>query len=182
MSGTTFYQQIEALDKSLPALESWNPPLSGEMDCVIRRDGSWQIDGSALVNERLLRLFSTVLKHEEDNYYLVTPVEKWRIEVEDLPFLVVELDIDDAGSERQVIRARTNVGDRVTVNAEHPLSASPIRGLDDKQSIPCVTVRAGLLARFNRNTHLELAKLLQALPEADQYRVSSAGSSFTLCL
>lgn len=179
---TNFYQQIEAINDTLPPVESWNPPLSGDMDCLIKRDGSWWIDGGKVENDRLLRLFSTVLKREEDNYFLVTPVEKWRIQVQDLPFLVVELDISHAGTADQIIQARTNVGDLVTIGAAHKIDASPIAGLDEEQTIPCVHIRAKLMARFNRNTYLEIAELLEPVAGTEQYLLTSANTTFSLLL
>lgn len=175
-----FYQQIEAVGNSQPPVELWNPPLSGEMDCLIKRDGSWWIDGSKLENNRLLRLFSTVLKHEENKYYLVTPVEKWQIQVEDLPFAVVELNVTNKGTSEQSINVRTNVGDNTTIDSDHPVDTSPINGLDDEQLIPYVQIRSGLMARFNRTTYLEIAELLQALPGTNQYLLQSANTEFTL--
>jgi uncharacterized protein len=177
-----FYQQIQAVGDAIPPVELWNPPLSGDMDCRIKRDGSWWIDGSELQNDRLTRLFSTVLKHEEDDYFLVTPVEKWRIQVEDLPFMVVELAVSHEGTTEQSIQARTNVGDLVTIGAEHKIDTSPIAGLADDQAIPFVHVRSKLRARFNRNTYLEIAKLLEPLPDTDQYLLISANTSFHLSL
>ena len=182
MSAEAFYQQIESVNSSARPVESWNPPLSGDMDCLIRRDGSWQLDGRPLANEKMLRLFSTVLKKEGDDYFLVTPVEKWRIEVEDLPFQVVEMDIDRPDSKNQLVRLRTNVGDRVSVDASHPLGSSPIAGIDEKQVIPYVLVRDGLTARFNRNCFLQLAEILEPLDQAGQYKIVSANSDFVLSL
>lgn len=179
---TDFFQQIEAIKDTLPPVELWNPPLSGDMDCLIKRDGSWWIDGSKVENSRLIRLFSTVLKREEDNYFLVTPVEKWCIQVQDLPFLVVELDVSHAGTTDQIIRVRTNVGDLVTIGAEHKLDASPIAGLDEDQAIPFVHIRTTLMARFNRNTYLEIAELLEPVTETDRYLLTSANTTFSLIL
>jgi uncharacterized protein len=178
--GSNFYQQIEAVSDSHPPVELWDPPLSGEMDCLIKRDGSWWIDGSKLENDRLLRLFSTVLKREENNYYLVTPVEKWQIQIEDLPFMVVELEVTNKGTSEQSINVRTNVGDRITIDNDHPVNTSPIDGQQDKQLIPYVQVRSRLMARFNRSTYLEIADLLQTLPDTNQYSLLSANTNFTL--
>lgn len=178
--GIDFYQQIEAVSDPHPPVDLWDPPLSGEMDCLIKRDGSWWIDGSKLENDRLLRLFSTVLKREKNNYYLVTPVEKWQIQVEDLPFMVVELEVTNKGTSEQSINVRTNVGDRITIDNDHPVNTSPIDGHQDKQLIPYVQVRSRLMARFNRSTYLEIADLLQALPDTNQYSLLSANTSFTL--
>ncbi len=177
-----FYQQIEAINKAPPAVESWHPPLSGDMDCLIKRDGSWWIDGSLVKNNRLIRLFSTVLIIEGNDYYLITPAEKWRIEVEDLPFMIIELNISNQGTNEQSIQARTNVGDWVTVGPDHKIDAGPIAGLANEQAIPFVHIRSGLTARFNRNTFVEIAELMQPLPTADRYSLTSANTTFNLTL
>jgi hypothetical protein len=152
------------------------------MNCLIKRDGSWHIDGAPLSNSKLIRLFSTVLKKENDEYFLLTPVEKWRIQVEDLPFIVVELEVKHQNSSEQLIKARTNVGDWVTIDESHPLSSSPIKALHNGQAIPSLCIRAQLEARFNRNCFLELADMLQATADDEIYKVVSAGSEFTLSL
>ena len=182
MSAENFYRQIESVNNTARPVESWNPPLIGDMDCCIKRDGSWLLDGRPLSNEKMLRLFSTVLKKEGEEYFLVTPVEKWRIEVEDLPFLVVELEIDKRGSDDQIIRARTNVGDWVSVDTSHPLFSSPISAIDETQAIPYVLIRNGLGARFNRNCFLQLAELLEPLGKEGPYKIISANNEFVLSL
>lgn len=182
MSAGSFYQQIEAQGDGLPPVDKWHPPLSGEMDCIIRKDGSWEIDGGKLEKPRLLRLLSKVLKCEDGCYFLVSPVEKWLIQVEDLPFLVVELDIRNPATADQSIHTRTNVGDWTQVDNTHPLGTSPLGGTDNAQVIPYVNVRDSLSARFNRNTFLELAEYLLPTDSADQYTLLSAGDTFTLRL
>ena len=182
MTTGSFYQQIEVEGDSLPPLARWNPPLSGEMDCHIKKDGSWFLEGSKLEKPRLLRLLSKVLRHENGAYYLVSPVEKWLIKVEDLPFLVVELDVRYPDSDKQTLRVRTNVGDWQVINRDHFIDATSLPAPDEKTHIPVVHIRAGLMARFNRNTFLELAELLTPTQQADQYELLSSGEIFTLTL
>ncbi len=175
-----FYRQVEAIGDSLPPVESWDPALSGDMDCQIKRDGSWWLDQEPLKNARLQRLFSTILKREKEDYFLVTPVEKWRIKVEDLPFMIVELDIFHKGTTEQLIELKTNVGDSFSIDSEHIIDTSQIPGLEDDQAIPFVRVRSNLMARFNRNTYLSLADFLDPLPHSNQYSLISANTTFTL--
>ena len=175
-----FYHQIQSVNDVIPAIETWDPPFSGDMECLIKRDGSWWIENSKISNDKLIRLFSTVLKYEDDDYFLVTPVEKWRIRVEDLPFLVVELNIAHLGTGEQTIEARTNVGDRVTIDNDHRIATSPIRGLTGDQSIPFVHIRSNLMARFNRNTYLEIANLMRSQSNSNHYSLLSADTIFTL--
>src|SRR5690606_29155449 len=77
--------QVSAQDapKGLPPVDKWNPPLSGDLDMQIRRDGSWWYQGTPIERPALVRLFASILKREGDDYFLVTPVEKWRIRVDD---------------------------------------------------------------------------------------------------
>lgn len=144
--------------KKLPPLERWHPPLSGELDMRIARDGTWYHEGTPIERQNLARLFSTILRREDDNcYYLVTPVEKWRIQVEDAPFVAVLLEVSDKGTAQQALRFTTNLGDVVTAGPEHPLEveyATP-RG----EPAPYVHVRAWLRALLSRPVFLELTEL-----------------------
>ncbi|MFO1430099.1 MAG: DUF1285 domain-containing protein [Candidatus Competibacteraceae bacterium] len=144
--------------KKLPPLERWHPPLSGELDMRIARDGSWYHEGAPIQRQNLARLFSTILRREDDDcYYLVTPVEKWRIQVEDAPFVAVLLDVSDKGTERQVLRFTTNLGDVVTVGPEHPLDVE--YATPGGEPAPYVQVRARLRALLSRPVFLELTEL-----------------------
>jgi len=97
--------------KGLPPVELWNPPFCGDLDMRIAGDGTWYYMGSPIGRKPLVRLFSTVLRHDEDGkYYLVTPVEKVGIQVDDAPFLAVQMKVDGKAAQ-QVITFTTNVGD-----------------------------------------------------------------------
>lgn len=136
---------------TIPPVDRWNPPLSGDMDLVIAADGRWIHEGVAMARPQLIRLLSTVLRHDADgDYYLVTPQEKWRIRVEDRPFLVVDAEVESGG---WVLT--TNVGDRVVLDASHlfTLSRTP-----SGEEVPEVPVRFGLSARLNRNVYYRLVE------------------------
>lgn len=140
---------------AIPPLERWQPALSGDMDLLIRSDGVWLHDGEPIRRPRLVRLLSTILRREADgDYYLVTPVEKWRIRVEDRPFLIVDADADtETGA--QLWDMVTNVGDRVTLDSDHRLVLSETpRG----EPVPEVVIRFGLAARLNRNVYYRLVE------------------------
>lgn len=136
----------------------WNPAHCGSIDIHIDRAGAWHHEGRPIRREALVKLFATVLRREPDgSYVLVTPAEKLTIRVDDVPFLAVELVVaseegDAAGA--QAIVLRTNVGDVVTVDAEHPL-----RVVSDAEGglVPYVRVRGGLDARLTRSVVHELA-------------------------
>tara|TARA_B100000700_G_scaffold20246_2_gene19734 strand:- start:3289 stop:3849 length:561 start_codon:yes stop_codon:yes gene_type:complete len=134
------------VDGAIPPLEDWHPPLSGEMDLCIRADGHWWHEGKPIARGRLVRLLSTILRREDDGeHYLLTPVEKWRVEVEDCAFLIVDADHHDG-----VWTLTTNVGDRLTLDGEHRLRPD--------RDIPSVPVRFGLAARLHRNVYYRLVE------------------------
>ena len=144
--------------KKLPPLERWHPPLSGELDMRIARDGTWYHEGAPIQRQNLARLFSTILRREDDGcYYLVTPVEKWRIQVEDAPFVAVLLEVSDKGAKQQALRFTTNLGDVVTGGPEHPIEVE--YATPDGEPAPYVQVRAQLRALLSRPVFLELTEL-----------------------
>ena len=135
----------------------WNPPLSGDMDLRITRDGTWHHEGRPILRESLVRLFSTILRRDEDgHYYLLTPAEKWRIQVDDVPFLAIFLESEGKG-ETQTLRFTTNLGDRVEAGPEHPIQVKYT--VPDSEPAPYVHVRQRLWARISRSVFLELAQL-----------------------
>jgi hypothetical protein len=146
--------------KKLPPVEHWNPPLSGAMDMRIARDGTWYHEGSPIRRDSLVRLFSTILRRDQDgHYYLLTPVEKWRIQVEGAPFLAVLLDVAGRG-ENQLLTFQTNVGDRVCAGAEHVIEVE--YNQPDGEPSPYLHVRGRLRALIARAVFLELAELAVA--------------------
>jgi hypothetical protein len=143
--------------KGLPPVHLWHPEFCGDLDMRIARDGTWFYMGSPIKRERLVRLFSTVLRHDEDGrYYLVTPVEKIGIQVDDAPFVIVDMDVKGSG-EDQVIVFRTNVGDQTIAGPDHPLRFE----FDDatREPSPYVHVRAALDALINRAVYYKLVDL-----------------------
>src|SRR4051812_49905847 len=106
----------QAPGRGLPPVHLWNPPNCGEIDIVIRKDGVWFHEGTPIGREALVRLFSTVLRKDPDGVYLVTPVEKMRITVEDAPFVATRVDRDG-----EALRFLTNVGDEVEAGPDHAL-------------------------------------------------------------
>jgi hypothetical protein len=152
----------------------WNPPNCGEIDIRIRRDGLWFHEGSPIGREPLVRLFSTVLRKDPDGFYLVTPVEKLRIQVEDAPFMAVRVDRAGEG-----LRFLTNLGDEVEAGPEHPLRIE----IDPSgEPAPYVHVRGGLEARLTRPVFYELVDVAQArdTPEGPQLGVVSHGAWFPI--
>jgi uncharacterized protein len=134
----------------------WNPPFCGDLDMEIRRDGTWFYLGTPIGRPELVRLFSSILKMEEGRYFLVTPVEKVGIRVEDAPFVAVDAEATGAGREAG-ITFTTQVGDRVTAGPDHPIRVTrdPATG----EPSPYVMVRAGLEALIDRKTFYRLVDL-----------------------
>lgn len=137
----------------------WNPAHCGAIDIRIDRGGDWHHEGRPILREALVKLFATVLRREPDgSYVLVTPAEKLRIEVEDVPFIAVELAIEGEGEAQNLI-LRTNVGDVVTVDSGHPLRVAA--NTPDEGLVPYVLVRGGLEARLARPLVHELASCFE---------------------
>mgnify|MGYP000108309947 CR=1 FL=1 len=142
--------------KGLPPVEKWNPPFCGDIDMRIGADGNWYYMNSPIGRKPLVRLFSTVLRRDADGkYYLVTPVEKCGIRVDDAPFLAVSMEVEGEG-EDQVIRFGTNVEDEVTVDGAHPLRFEIEQGTDGLK--PYVLVRGRLEALVNRPIFYDLVE------------------------
>lgn len=137
-----------AAERRPAPVESWNPPYCGDIGLKILRDGTWLYQDSPIGRPALVKLFAGVLRKDGDGKtYLVTPAEKVDVEVEDAPFLAVEMEVQGGGSEQRLI-FRTNVDDVVACGAEHPLrfaEQQPGGGLK-----PYVHVRGRLEALLTR--------------------------------
>ncbi len=143
--------------KGLPPVHLWNPPFCGDLDMRIASDGTWYYMNSPIGRKPLVRLFSTVLRHDEDGkYYLVTPVEKVGITVDDAPFLAVQMSVEAEGAQ-QVITFTTNVGDQFSVDEDHPLRFETEKQTDGLK--PYVLVRGRLEALINRAVLYDLVAL-----------------------
>lgn len=150
-------ERAGAQGRSLPPVERWNPPFCGDLDMVIARDGTWFYMGTPIGRPALVRLFSTVLRKDGDGRtYLVTPVERVGIRVEDAHFIAVEMDARRAEGE-PVLTFRTNVGDVVEAGPEHPIRFVTAR--DNEGIKPYILVRGRLEALLSRPVMYELIAL-----------------------
>lgn len=138
----------------LPPVHLWNPPFCGDLDIRIARDGTWFYQGSPMQREAMVRLFSRVLRREGERYFLVTPVEKVGIQVDDAPFVAVRLERGDGK-----LRFITGLGDEVVAGSEHPLRVTT--DPDTGEPRPYVHVRAGLEALISRSLFYELVELMK---------------------
>jgi hypothetical protein len=127
----------------------------------IAGDGTWLYQGSPIRRLELVKLFASVLRKEADGYWLVTPVERGRIAVEDAPFVAVEFERTGHGA-AQKLRLRTNLDEWVTIGPAHPVRlARPSGVVADSGPAPYVEVRGGLEARVARSVYYELIDLAE---------------------
>ena len=167
------------LDQGTRPVHDWQPSHVADIDLRISRDGTWYYQGSPIYRVRLVKLFASVMRHDDDDYYLVTPVEKLRIQVDDAPFVAVEMDREGRG-ESQRLLFRTNVDDVVEAGPRHPIRVviDPLSG----EPSPYIRVRNRLEALISRPVFYQMADL--ALMENDastiEFGVWSGGCFFTL--
>lgn len=145
--------RMAAKGRGLPPVEQWNPPFCGDLDIRISRDGTWFYMGTPIGRPELARVFSTILKREGDKYFLVTPVEKVGITVDDAPFLAVDFHVTGSGF-AQVLEFTTSMGDQTKASAENPLRIE--RDADTGEPAPYVHVRRGLEALIDRKSFYRL--------------------------
>ncbi|MBG6156415.1 hypothetical protein IWQ52_003168 [Labrenzia sp. EL_159] len=150
--------RADSKDKTPPPVDKWNPEFCGDLDMRIARDGTWYYLGSPIGRIALVKLFASVLRKDEDGkHYLVTPVEKIGITVDDAPLLAVEMAVAGEGSQQE-LTLRTNLGDLVKVGAEHPLRFE--KEPDSGGLKPYVLVRGRIEALFTRALMYQLADMI----------------------
>ncbi len=170
----------EAVGERYPPVEHWDPESCGEIDIRIAADGTWYHEGRPIRRLELVRLFSRVLRRDPDgHHYLVTPVEKMRIRVDDAPLHVSTMEVAGANRTRQIVFG-TLTGDRIPLDAEHPLvmRARPCRG----ELRPYVRARGRLDALLSRPVYYRLADLVneETVEGRERLGVWSAGCFFPL--
>jgi hypothetical protein len=146
----------------------WNPPYCGDLDIRIARDGTWHYLGTPIGRAPLVKLFANILKREGDAYFLVTPVEKVGIRVDDVPFVAVDFTARDG-----VLTFTTNVGDETAAGPDRPIRVERSAA---GEPAPYVLVRPGLWARIDRKSFYRLVDLCEV--EDGWYGVRSAGAFF----
>ena len=164
----------QAPGRGLPPVHLWNPAHSGEIDIVIKRDGAWVHEGAPIQREALVRLFSTVLRKDPDGIYLVTPVERLKIRVEDAPFIATRVD-----REGEALKFLTNVGDEVEAGPDNPIR---VEAGEDGEPRPYVHVRRGLEALIARPVFYELVEMAEEreTPQGPTLGVASNGAWFAV--
>ncbi|WP_299476946.1 DUF1285 domain-containing protein [Cypionkella sp.] len=144
-----------AAKKGPPPVHLWHPPFCGDIDMRIARDGTWFHEGSPIGRMPMVKLFSSILRREGDEYFLVTPVEKVRIRVDDAPMVAVDFEVEGEGR-GQLLRFFTKTEDEVVANAANPIRV--VIGAEGKPS-PYVHIRAGLEALIDRKSFYRLMEL-----------------------
>ncbi|MCZ6658816.1 MAG: DUF1285 domain-containing protein [Gammaproteobacteria bacterium] len=169
------FEELKTLQaqKRLPPVKEWHPDRTGTIDIRIAADGTWYHEGTAFARPALVRLFSTILRRDEDGYFLVTPHERLKIIVEDAPFVAVGLEANGQG-EDQELGLRTNTDDVVFAGAEHRLWVE--EGRDGPR--PYVHVRDGLNALLSRPVYYQLVALGEV--QDGHLWVTSNGARFDL--
>ncbi|WP_420833181.1 DUF1285 domain-containing protein [Pseudemcibacter aquimaris] len=162
-------------NSSLPPVHKWNPEFCGDIDMRIRRDGSWDYMGTPITRERMVKLFSTILRRDDDEYFLVTPVEKVGIRVDDAPFVAVELSFEKENGD-DYIYFRTNLDDYVRLDEEHPIKI--IENPETGEPSPYIRVRDDLDALLSRSAFYELAD--HAIEQNGSYAVKSGNKYFKI--
>jgi hypothetical protein len=175
---TSAATQVGASAKGLPPVHLWNPPFCGDIDMRIAGDGSWYYMGTPIGRPALVRLFSTILKREGDHYFLVTPVEKVGIRVDDAPFMAVEMR-KESDARGPLLHFRTNVDDWVACDAEHRLRFEPG---ESGGLTPYLHVRAELWAKVTRALYYELVDMgeEQMIDGSVMFGVGSGGAFFPM--
>ncbi|MDC0172345.1 DUF1285 domain-containing protein [Gammaproteobacteria bacterium] len=165
--------------QSLPPVHRWNPELSGDMDLVIDREGRWFHEGGEIKRAPLVKLFASILKYEEGEHFLVSPVEKWRIKIDVAPFFVISVDINTRHGE-QAITCITSTGDNVVIGKDHPLWVDHNTTTDEP--VPMVMIRDGLTGLLSRNAYYQIVESAEArhTGQGEQLFVSSMGQQFLL--
>ena len=142
--------------RGLPPVDKWNPEFCGDLDMRIARDGTWFYLGTPIGRPKMVRLFSTILRKDGDDYFLVTPVEKVGITVDDAPFVAIDFEVAGTDQE-QTLTFLTNVGDSTVAGPDAPIRV--VRDPDTGEPSPYVIIRANLEALIDRKSFYRLVEI-----------------------
>ncbi len=169
-----------AYEDALPPVHLWNPELNGDLDMRIDREGRWYYQGDEIRRPAMVKMFSTVLKREGDEYFLVTPVEKWRITVDVAPFIITNAEKQLSKSKEEFYVFTTNVDTEFVLGGEHKLWMSNLDVGAEPQ--PLVSVRHGMEALISRNVFYQLVNdaIVHSEGGREGMYISSQGEEFCL--
>lgn len=160
-------------ERKMPPVELWDPPYCGEIDLQIKADGQWFYNGTVFKRISLVKLFASVLKKEAEAYFLVTPVEKVKINVEEVPFIITQWSWQD--DKHTIMKLITNLDDTFLLSKEHPLQIS-------EQGDLYVTVRRNLVAKVHRNVYYQWVNFAKevTIKKGTALAIESSGEQFLL--
>jgi len=165
---------------TLPPVHLWCPEKTGDMDLRIDREGRWIHEGREIKRPAMVKLFSTILKFEDGKFFLVTPVEKWQINVDIAPFFIIEARREERNAKQAVVLV-TSTDDFIVVGEDHPLVIK--QGMVAEEISPLVSVRDNLMGLISRSVYYQLIDWGQvvSLPNGvNELFLESLGSSFSL--
>ncbi|MCG8611640.1 MAG: DUF1285 domain-containing protein, partial [Pseudomonadales bacterium] len=164
-------------EAKLPPVEKWNPDFSGDIDIHIHANGVWYFEGNPIARLELVKLFSSILIFEDDEYYLVTPIEKWRIQVDGFPFVASSPESCVVGGVESIV-LKTNTDEALLVSSDHPIE---LYG-EGEERVPVITVRRNLLALVSRPAYYQLVELASAkiIDGEEHLGVLSQGAFYSL--
>ena len=172
-------RQTRPAKRALPPVHLWNPPFCGDLDMRIARDGTWFYLGTPIGRKPLVKLFSSIIRRDGDDYFLVTPVEKVGIIVDDAPFVAVDFEVTGTGQD-QVITFVTNVDDHADAGSANPIRVT--RDPETGEPAPYILVRTNLEALIDRKSFYRLVELgsHHNMDGQDWFGVWSGGTFFPM--
>ena len=170
---------MSASKKGPPPVHLWNPPFCGDLDMRIARDGTWFYLGTPIGRAPLVKLFSSIIRKDGDDYFLVTPVEKVGIIVDDAPFVAVDFDVENKGL-NQIINFRTHVGDEAIARKDNPIRV--VRDKETGEPSPYILIRKNLEALIDRKSFYRLIELgsIQDFEGTNWFGIRSSGIFFPI--
>ena len=175
MDFSDLLQSVNSIEEKYPPVHLWNPDLCEGVEMKIDREGNWFYQGSIIGRDKLKILFSRILKFEDGNYYLVTPVEKVLVKVDLAPYMIIDYEVD---SDHENIILKTNLDLSIPLNKEHKLEVKKI----GYEHIPFVHVRNNIEGFISRSVYYSLIEiaLKQDNASSDQLTLKSFASEFSL--
>jgi hypothetical protein len=175
MEFSELLKSINSLEDTYPPVHLWNPDLCEDVEMRIDREGNWYYQNSIIGRNKLKILFSRILKFENGNYYLVTPVEKVIVKVDIAPYMIVDYEVDE---EQKNILLKTNLDFNFSLDENHPIELRLIKN----ESIPFVKIRDSLEGFISRSVFYRLVELAlkQEQNSKTELMLSSYGQKFSL--
>lgn len=170
-------QHVISKQQGLPPLDKWDPDFCGDIDMCIKRDGRWFYMGTAIGRQSMVNLFSQVLWKEGDKYFLKTPVEKVGIQVEDAPFLFIDVDVLQEKN-GQALKFTSTTGDEIIAGKDFPICVEI--NPDTQEPAPYLYVRWGMEGLISRNLFYRLVELASLSDDGKELAILSRGEMFSL--